>query len=253
LSFEHLTFEYLVFMIAKDLGFILRRTDFRDSSVIADIYTLNFGRISGILKGYYSGKKEFTSSLALFSLNEFVFYPRHRDVWLVSYVDMVADYDFLPASSAASGLAGLFAGLISRTMPAWESNQDIFHLLGESFQRLRQSQDRRLAHWFLLRYLELSGFKPELNRCLSCRDSLSAEVMFSIACGGLLCRLCGRGVADARPISPETAAGLLYMQENEFDPVSRLRLSPDAEVQTAAILRQFLLYHLEIDVVKYVK
>jgi DNA repair protein RecO (recombination protein O) len=240
-------------MIAKDIGFVLRRTDFRDSSVIADIYTLNFGRMSGILKGFYTGKKEFTSDLELFSLNEFVFYPRHRDIWLISYVDMVADHDFLRVMPQAAGMAGLFAGLISRTMPPWEPNQDIFYLLQESFERLRRLNDRRLAHWFLLRYLELSGFKPEFNRCLFCRGSLAGVAMFSTSQGGLLCRSCSRRAPDARPISPETAAGLLYMQENEFDPVSRLRLSSEARVQIAAILRQFLLYHLEIDVVKYLK
>ncbi|RKY41328.1 MAG: hypothetical protein DRP76_00065, partial [Candidatus Omnitrophota bacterium] len=67
-------------MIAKDLGIVTKRVNFRETSVVVNIFTKNYGRISGILKGFYRGRKEFTSSLDIFTLNEVLFYPRRSSL-----------------------------------------------------------------------------------------------------------------------------------------------------------------------------
>ncbi|HEC68800.1 MAG TPA: DNA repair protein RecO, partial [Candidatus Omnitrophica bacterium] len=70
--------------IIKDKGFILRTFDFRETSKIVHIFTKKLGKVHGVLKGFRRGKKEFTTSLDSFSLNEFIFYQSRNPLWLVS-------------------------------------------------------------------------------------------------------------------------------------------------------------------------
>jgi len=62
--------------IEKAQALVLRKRDFRETSLIVDFYSREFGKISGLLKGVRSDPGKFGSNLEFFSLNEFVFYRK---------------------------------------------------------------------------------------------------------------------------------------------------------------------------------
>ncbi|MCK4520024.1 MAG: DNA repair protein RecO, partial [Candidatus Omnitrophica bacterium] len=99
-------------MIQKDLGFVLRRYNFRETSLITTLYTYRFGKIRGIFKGFYTSKKEFSSPLDVFSLNEFVFYPKKSEIWLISHVDLVSDFPYLREDMAKAKTSALLFNLL---------------------------------------------------------------------------------------------------------------------------------------------
>lgn len=240
-------------MIEKALGFVIKRRPFRETSVIADIYTLGLGKITGIFKGFYTLKKEFSSSLDVLTLNEFIFYPKKSHVWLVSYADFVCGYPFLREDLNKSKIAALFVDLIDKTLPHWDKNDDIFYLLKDCLDWLGRGKDCKALYIFLIKFLTLSGFKPEFNRCIVCHREWEGEIYFSVSRGGLVCKHCCAAAPDAKKIRREVSASLQYIQDMAVPKAHRLKLTAFCEKEIFYLLGEFLLYHLEFDISKKLK
>lgn len=240
-------------MIEKDLGFVLKRFDFRETSVIANIYTLRFGKITGILKGFYTFKKEFSSSLDVFTLNEFIFYPRKREIWLVSFADYVYDYPYLRENFSKSKVGALFFTLIDRTMQIWDENPSVFYLIKDCLHWLGGEENRKILYIFLIKFLTISGFRPEFNKCIICHRPLAEDIFFSVSKGGMVCRMCAGRTNDLKRISKETSSALFFIQRSEFPQINRLKISSLCEKEIFYLLHEFIFYHLDFDILKILK
>lgn len=226
----------------------MRRYNFRETSLIATLYTQRFGKIRGIFKGFYTAKKEFASSLDIFSLNEFVFYPKKSEIWLMSHADLVSDYFFLRKSEPKAKVAALFFNLIDKLMQMWDSNSQVFSLAGECLSSLSSERELKVLYIFLIKFLTFSGFKPEFNHCINCKNTLNEEILFSISRGGFICKNCQGLTRDTQKISRQVSQSLIYIQKSDLPFVFRLNLDKKCEEEILYILRRFLLYHLEFDI-----
>ena len=235
-------------MVTKDLGFLLKRYNFRETSVIASFYTQKFGKITGILKGFYTQKKEFSSHLDSLSLNELVFYPKKSDIWLVSFADLVCDYDFLRSDISRAAVASIFLNLIDKTMQPLDKNPEVFQLLKDCLSSLKGESAKKALYVFLIKFLTLSGFKPEFGKCLICHKPADEETQFSVSRGGLVCKKCGAKEQDTRKIGADTIASLFYIQNNDFPLALRINPTVTCEKEMAYLLREFLCCHFDIDI-----
>lgn len=234
-------------MAEKDLGLVLRRYNFRETSVIISLYTQRFGKIRGILKGFYTSKREFSSSLDLFSLNEFIFYPKKSEIWLISYADLFLDYPFLRENLAKAKTAGVFIQLIDKIMQLWDNNPYIFNLVINCLSALEQQREQKILCIFIIKLLTYSGFKPEFNHCIACKCLLDDKMFFSASKGGLLCHRCHREAKDTQRISRQASHSILYIQREDFPLVYRLNLSLKCETEIIDILKSFIAYHFELN------
>jgi DNA repair protein RecO (recombination protein O) len=231
--------------IEKDLGFVIRRYNFRETSLIATLYTSRFGKIRGIFKGFYAQKKEFSSGLDIFSLNEFIFYPKRSEIWLISHADLICDYPVLKINLTKAKAAATIFNLIDRTMQVWDSNPYIFDLIRKALDLLGEESESKVLYIFLIKFLTFSGFKPEFNHCINCQDLLGEEVFFSASRGGLICRKCQAKINDIKTITRETSCSLLYIQNTDFPSVCRLNPSAKCEEEIFYILGEFLAFHFD--------
>lgn len=232
-------------MIEKDLGFVLKRYNFRETSLIATLYTAHFGKIRGIFKGFYTLKKEFSSPLDIFTLNEFIFYPKRSEIWLISHADLISDFSHLREDILKAKVSALLFNLLDKIMPLWDRNQHIFDLVNSCLISLEQGRELKVLYVFLIKFLGFSGFKPEFNHCLKCQKLLDDEFSFSVANGGLICKACAHQVSDAEKISKQVCRSLLYIQGADFSLISRLKVTKSCEDEFFYILGRFLAYHFE--------
>ena len=238
-------------MIQKDLGFVLKRYNFRETSLIASIYTEKFGKIRGIFKGFYTNKREFSSPIDIFSLNEFVFYPKKSEIWLIAHADIVSDYDFLRSDLAKAKVAGKIFNFLERVIEIWDTNPYIFNLLKDCLDLLGRGEKNFaptfVLHIFLIKFLTLSGFKPELNRCISSQAMLKQENNFSVSRGGFVCPSCSTKLGDVRILSQQASRCINYIQNSEFPLLSRLQIPAQCQEELSSVLRSFTAYHFEAD------
>lgn len=239
-------------MIEKDRGFVIRRHNFRETSLIATIYTASFGKIQGIFKGFYTGKREFSSPLNPGSLNEFVFYPKRSEIWLISHVDLIRDYDFLRKDTAKAHSGWLFCHFVDKVMQLWDANTFIFELLKQCLGALEQENNLKIIYIFLIKFFTYAGFKPEFNQCVGCKEHLKQEHFFSAAKGGFICPRCATHSKSIRPISLEASRSLAYIQNADFDLVYRLNVSKPCEEELLLLLKEYMSYHFEFDLLKHI-
>ncbi|MDD5692352.1 MAG: DNA repair protein RecO [Candidatus Omnitrophica bacterium] len=232
--------------IDKAQGLVLVRRDFRETSLIAEFYTLEFGKISGLLKGIRGDPEKFASNLEPFSLNEIVFYRKtHSPLHLVSQADKLDNFTRLRQSVEKTVMAGFMMELINSVMQPEDRNEDIFNLVLASLKEMETNYNpEKITTIFKIKMLALSGFKPHFDSCVSCNERITGQSKFSLSLGGLLCPACIRKDPASRSIFRGTVATILHIERNDFRAGLNLGMNPQIKKELDLILNAFLNFHL---------
>jgi len=233
--------------IHKTEAIVIKTFDFRETSLIATLYTKDFGKINGILKGIKTQPSKFSSSLEPFSYNEIVFYKkRNSNLHLVTQCDLKDNFLYLRNDVKKITLASLMMELLDAIMPLEEINYDIFDLSLFCLNTMSDYYDvEKIATIFKIKLLALSGFKPHFDSCILCEARITGQGKFSIGLGGLLCSQCFRKDPKARNIFRGTVATILHIEKNNLEDNLRLGINPQIKRELNSILQSFLDFHID--------
>ena len=131
-----------------------------------------------------------------------------------------------------------------------EGNQALYSLLLMTLRELGRTQRVEVVcRYFELQLLGQVGYRPELQRCLSCHSALRPEVnFFSPSGGGVLCPHCRATEPVAQPLSVDSLKVLRFLQKSRLPEVSHLRLSEKLLRELEKLLRGYLRYLLEREI-----
>ncbi len=232
--------------IDKAQALVLRKRDLRETSLLVDFYTREFGKICGVLKGIRTEAKKFASNLEIFSLNEIIFYRKTRShIHLVSQADKVADFTGTRQSLERSTAASFMMEMINAVMQLEDKNTEVFDLTLAALKELQTNYTpEKIAMIFKIKMLALSGFKPHFDSCVTCLNKISGQSRFSLSLGGLLCPQCAPKDAASRSIFRGTIATVLHIERNSFTTSLNLGMNPQIKKELDLILNAFLNFHL---------
>lgn len=232
--------------IDRACGLVLSKRDLRETSIIVDFYTREFGHLSGILKGIRTEPEKFASNLEPFSLNEIIFYRKtHSHLHLVSQADKIDNFTGVRKNIERSTSASFMMELISSVMPLEDKNEEVFNLALASLKELETNYNpEKISTIFKIKMLNLSGFKPHFDSCVSCMDKITGQSKFSLSLGGLLCGRCMPKDPAARAIFRGTIATVLHIERNSFAVSLNLGMNPQIRKELDLILNSFLNFHL---------
>ncbi len=233
--------------IHKTEAIILRRMDFRETSLIVDLYTRDFGKLSGLLKGIRAEPDKFASPVEVSSHNDVIFYKKtNTTLHLVSACDLKDNFFNIRKSMTKAGMMGIMMELVSSVMQPEDKNEDVFNLALECLKELEATNNPdKVITIFKIKMLSLSGFKPHFDSCVSCSDRIFGQSKFSLSLGGLLCEKCCHKDLSSRSIFRGTIASILYIEKNDFKNSLNLGLNPQIKKELEVILNAFLNFHLE--------
>jgi DNA repair protein RecO (recombination protein O) len=233
--------------IHKTEAIVLRRMDFRETSLIVDFFTRDFGKLSGIVKGIRLEPDKFASTVEISSHNDIVFYKKiNTSLHLVSACDLRDKFFNLRNSIIKAGISSFMMELISAVMQPEDKNEDVFDLTVNSLKELEKTNNpEKIATIFKIKMLALSGFKPHFDSCVSCSDKILGQSKFSLSLGGLLCPKCSFKDLSARAIFRGTIASILHIERNDFKTNLNLGLNPQIKKELEIILNAFFNFHLE--------
>ncbi len=235
----------------KTEAFILKKQDYRDTSLLAHFYTRDFGKVRGIIKGVRDGRARYGSTLEPFSLNEILFYKRRRggDLHQVTQVDLISLFPEVREDLERLSYASYFAELLNELVEVEEPAPEIFDLLKDSLGFLSSGASaKRSARIFEIKLFERLGLMPEIKSCVSCRAEMPDPAFFSVAHGGIECKKCM--VAETRPTAPRVPASrgtINFLEHVRRSPVSELyhvKVSQEVGAELEKILRRFVDFHL---------
>ncbi|MCX5710119.1 MAG: DNA repair protein RecO, partial [Candidatus Omnitrophica bacterium] len=204
--------------IHKTEAIVLNKRDFRETSLIVDLYSRDFGKIGGLLKGIRTEPGKFASNLETFSFNEVIFYhKRDSGLHLVTQCDLKDGFERVRASIDKITAASFMMELINAVMQPEDKNEQVFDLALNCLNELKTSPfPEKILTIFKIKMLTLSGFKPHFDSCISCDERILGQAKFSLSLGGLLCEQCQRRDLSSRSIFRGTIATILYIERSDF-------------------------------------
>jgi DNA repair protein RecO (recombination protein O) len=233
--------------ILKTDAIVINKRDFRETSLLADFYTRDHGKIRGILKGIRKDPRKFASTVEPFSRNEIVFYKsRTSTLHLVSQCDVKENFNAIRQDLNRSAAGSMVMELLDAVMPQEDRNEEVFDLTVSVLERMAAtSAAEKLLIIFKIKMLALSGFKPNFDSCVSCDSRIGGgEIRFSLSLGGLLCSNCPRKDPKSRAIFRGTVASIQYIQKNDLQNTLGLGLNPQIKKELCFILDSFIAFHL---------
>lgn len=233
--------------IHRTQALVLNKRDFRETSIIADFYTRDFGKLSGLLKGIRKDAVKFASNLEPFSLNEIIFYQkRNSSLHLVTQADKKNNFDSIRQNIVKAGMACVITELLGAVMAQEDKNEDVFDLSITCLSELGAANNPdKVMTIFKIKMLALSGFKPHFDSCVSCGDKILGQSKFSLVLGGLLCERCCQKDLGSRSIFRGTVASILHIERNDIKTNLNLGMNHQIKKELDLILNSFLNFHLE--------
>lgn len=228
-------------------GIVLRKHDIRETSVIITLFTRDFGKVCGLLKGARGPAAIAGNNPQAFSLNRVVFYERRRgNLNSISQCDLKDFFGPIRGDLEKTVYADYLAELVDTVTIENDTDLKIYELLHNSLRLLAGPvSPRRVARIFEIKLMDACGFMPEFKECAACGKAAEDDAKFSLRLGGLLCKVCGSKDTAAIKVSRGTINFIERVRKSPFELVSRLKVSQDVGKELEGFMRRFVDYHIQ--------
>jgi DNA repair protein RecO (recombination protein O) len=197
---------------------VLSKLAYGDSSIIADLFTEDYGRISVIAKGGRSPKSKFGSLVDPLNHLQVVFYKKDsRDVQLLSSAEILSHFPSLKNDLQKLKYAYAVIELVKNLMAEREVNKRLFKGVVRILSRINSSNEKPEISFgrFFLFFLKEIGYEFQVERCAICNgadfSSLSLYYNFD---KGLICGKCTKEAVDFYEINLELFQYLSCLKAN---------------------------------------
>ena len=225
---------------------VLKGYNYGEADRILTLYTPNQGKLRAIAKGVRRTKSRKAGHLDLFTRSNLLM-ARGRQLDIITQAEMIESFQPMRVDLWRSSHAHYVAELVDSFTADQLANHGIYALTVETLRRLASSPKLDLVvHAFELQLLGLSGYQPQLYRCLHCNSTILPQTnRFSSKMGGVLCPDCGPVDAAAPSISANALKVLRNLQSNERAMVQVTDLSEAVEREVQRAMQDYIIYRLE--------
>lgn len=225
---------------------VLRRTDYGEADRILTLFTRREGKVRAIAKGVRRTVSRLAGHLEPF-VHADLLLARGRELDIVTQAETLHGFRRVREDLERSSRAYLLAEVADAFIEERLENQAAFDAVLDGLAGLDSPAEPRtvVAH-ALLQLLGAVGYRPELTRCLRCREEMQPERnFFAVGQGGVLCPGCGAPDATARPIDVATLKALRHLQRSAAPSAYQVRLPEPAVREVERLLREYTEHILE--------
>lgn len=154
-------------MISKTRGIVLHHIKYSESSVIATVYTEQFGRQAYMINGVRGKKSKIKANILqpLYLLEMEVYHKSTRELQRVKELQNAYIFNHLPYDLKKSTVALFVAEILYKAIREQEPHPELFNYLYHSVQML-DIKEKGLANfhiYFLIHLTKYLGFFPNHN------------------------------------------------------------------------------------------
>jgi DNA repair protein RecO (recombination protein O) len=228
---------------------IIKKTKLGEADRILTLYSIDLGKIQGVAKGIRRPRSKLAGHLELITHSQITF-ARGRNLDTIIGSQTVDSFLPLKNDLDLTAYALYAAELVNQFTAEHIENRVVFQLLIETMHRLSRADDPQLVlRYFELHLLETSGYRPQLQECVVCRQPLKPVTnLFSSSAGGILCTECRRNQELVFHISVDGLKTLRWLQDNGLDTALRLKIGPQLSRELEMTTRHYIRYLLEREV-----
>ncbi len=230
----------------KTEGFVLKKINFRETSVILTLFTKEFGKIKGVLKGVRSEKSKispltFTPGAYIFTL----VYKRKTGLNLLSSPSLINFFSF--DNKISSRIYFLILKLIDLFTPEFQKEENIFFLIYETVEALQKSKKEYIIFLgFKIKFIEILGYGLKIDKCCKCEKE-KRFYFFSPKIGGIICEKCGREEPDCVKISNKYLSVMKFIKKANLKNIEVLNIKRREAEKINYFCNLVLYYHSSLD------
>lgn len=181
--------------IVKTEGIILSKLNYGDTSVIVNIFTKDYGKISAMLKGARNQKSNKTGRLVdpLNYLQLVLYNKSSREIQLISEVSVISYYPNIKENLDKLKYSFAVIELLNKLLPEHEVNNVLFKGTVRILDLLNTSNENEkviFGRYFMF-FLKVIGYELQLESCHICgKTNLSGMTLSYNFENGILCQDC---------------------------------------------------------------
>jgi DNA repair protein RecO (recombination protein O) len=227
---------------------IIKKTKLGEADRILTLYTPQLGKIQAVAKGVRRPRSKMSGHLELLT-HSLVSLARGKNIDTVTGTQTINSFLPLKSDLRLTSYALYVTELVNQFGAESLENQPLFELLRQTLHRLCLGGDSELVlRYFELHLLNETGYRPQLEHCVSCRSpSKETTNSFCPGAGGMLCPACHQN-QPSYPLSADAQKVLLLLQNNDFSLACGLKIEAGLAHQLEMVMRNYLRYLLEREI-----
>lgn len=153
-------------MLVESKGLILKVFPYSNTSIICNIFTNNFGKLTLMVKGVRKPKKPLLSIIQPLNLVEIqYYYKKNRGIQLIKEADIIISFDKLRTNSNSILFGSIILGIINKVFEKEYPNEIIFRLIYKTLNQLSKDNNKnKIMFLFFLYHLNKQlGFMPTIK------------------------------------------------------------------------------------------
>ncbi|MFC1917337.1 DNA repair protein RecO [Chloroflexota bacterium] len=228
---------------------ITRKTKLGEADTILTLYTPHLGKIQGFAKSLRKPKSKLAGHLELLT-HSMVSLVRGRNLDTITGSQTISSFLSIKDDLWLTSCALYVVELVNQFTAEHIENYQLFQLLRETLAQLPQAGNKELVlRYFELQLLEKSGYRPQLQECVSCHRALEPTTnYFSPSAGGVLCPDCRATQFAIYPLSVNVQKILRLLQNCDFATVNRIKIDDELSLQLEKVLSEYVKFLLEKEV-----
>jgi DNA repair protein RecO (recombination protein O) len=198
----------------KITGIVIRKTKFKDTSLIIEVFSIDSGKISILAKGIRKEKSKFAGLIELLNELEFVLHKQPgSDLYILKSTSLIRSYIF-DVNFRTNLLMSASVEFIRQLIIPEEDYIPLYNLLLRYLEYIKEIKQNGIAiFWrFLLQSFNILGISLDLAECVHCGKSGILFYSFYPIKSGFICSECSNKILSENTVSISKEASELLSQ-----------------------------------------
>ena len=232
----------------KARGIVLKENIINDKDKVLIVLLKDYGKFSVWAKNSRNSKSKLISCTSIFSYSDFIIFDNGKNLSL-NQVDLIENFYSITEDLAPLAYGTYFLELIDKSVQEATPVNDIMLLLLKSLLILSKSKtipSRLIAKIFEIKFLQLNGYMPIVNKCSYCSKNIEKEHNLFFGIMGAICENCKDKETKIIKINSSVIYTLNYILLADIDNLYKFNISDELLNVISRISRKLLDEHLYI-------
>lgn len=230
----------------KVRGIIVNEMAVGESDKRIVIYSKEKGKIQVFAKGARRTKSEFLAGTQLFSYCDFVLVKGRNSV-IISQISIIENFYNLRQDIYKLSYSMYVMEVVEYIGLENESNKELLKFTLKTLLAINKNaiNIKLIISIYEIKVMALSGYKPELYKCVVCGEKENEFRVFSSKYGGVLCEKCRNKDYNKIVISITTLYTLKFIIESDLEKLFSFNVSDLVLEEIVRLSDDFMKMHLE--------
>jgi len=228
---------------------VLRQRKLGEADKIVTLYTARFGKVDAVAKGVRKARSRMAGHVEPLTHANFQL-AKGKSLDVVTQVETAEPFQALRDDLDRLSRALYACELLDKFTELREEHTDLYRLLLDTLRRIESCDDYDTpVRFYEMALLDVLGYRPELDECVTCRRRLEPVTNYwTAAGGGVVCPACRTEETAVRPLSANAVKLLRMLLHGRFSDVARVSVDASLASELERALLEYVRWVLERDV-----